>query len=70
MNYSREGRIQSGKRETGKDGKLLDSTNSRDLSGSCVVPQSGRTSGGCFCVTKCAALRAEGGLFFVAESGQ
>lgn len=52
MNYSRRGRIQSGKRETGKDGKLLDSTNSRDLSGSYVVPQRKRTSGACFCITE------------------
>lgn len=47
MNYSRVRRDPSGKKETGKDGKLLNSTNGRDLSGSYVVPQSGRTSGGC-----------------------
>lgn len=54
-----KGGIQSGKRKTGKDGKLLDSTTGRDLSGSCVS-----------CVTKCIALRAEVGRFSVAESGQ
>lgn len=48
MNYSREERDPVWERETGKDGKLFNATNIRDLRGSYAAPQRDGTSDGCF----------------------